>query len=73
MKFEIIPDYIDCQSSIYNSKITSIASKDLKINSIRIDIMEESIPEIQTIIDTHLRGQKMSGEIYTNGHFARMV
>lgn len=73
MKFEVLPDNIDCQSTIYNSKITSIESKDLKIDSIRIDVADESLVEIQKIIDTHKSGKKMSGEKYTNGHISRNV
>lgn len=73
MKFEVLPDNIDCQSTIYNSKITSIESKELKINSIRIDVTDETLAEIQKIIDTHKSGQKMSGEKYTNGHIVRSV
>ena len=73
MKFRVIPDNIDCQSQIYNSKITSIESKDLRINSIRIDILDESMEEIQHIINTHISGEKLSGEIYTNGHMNRPV
>lgn len=73
MKFEVLPDNIDCESAIYNSKITSIESKDLKINSIRIDVTDEPLNEVQKIINTHKSGQKMSGEKYTNGHIARSV
>ena len=73
MKFEVFPDNIDCESTIYNSKITSIESKDLKINSIRIDVTDEPLNEVQKIINTHKSGQKMSGEKYTNGHIARSV
>ncbi len=73
MKFEVIPDNIDCESSIYNSKITSIESKGLNINSIRLDIIDEDLSEIQNIINTHLSGKKLSGENYTNGHIARIV
>ena len=73
MKFEVLPDNIDCESTIYNSKITSIESKDLKINSIRIDVTDEPLNEVQKIINTHKSGQKMSGEKYTNGHIARSV
>ena len=73
MKFQVLPDNIDCQSQIFNSKITSIESHDLNIDSIRIDILNEDINDIQTIIDTHLQGKKLSGECYTNGHINRPV
>ena len=73
MNFRVIPDNIDCESTIYNSKITSIESKNLKIDSIRIDVIDEEISEIQKIIDTHKNGNKVSGENYTNGHINRPV
>ena len=73
MNFRVIPDNIDCQSTIYNAKITSIESKNLKINSIRIDVIDEKVSEIQKIIDTHKNGNKLSGEVYTNGHINRPV
>lgn len=71
--FRVIPDNIDCQSRIYNSKITSIETNDLNVDSIRIDILDESVSEIQKIIDNHKAGKKMSGEQYTNGHLNRPV
>lgn len=73
IKFEVIPDNIDCQSTIYNSKITSIASKELNISSIRIDVLDESIEEINNIILIHKSGEKLQGNKYTNGHFNRPV
>ena len=73
MLFRVIPDNIDCESTIYNAKTTSIESKNLKINSIRIDIIDEDVSEIQKIIDTHKMGNKLSGEKYTNGHMNRPV
>ena len=73
MKFRVLPDNIDCQSQILNSKITSIASKEISIDSIRIDLLDETVEEIQNIIDTHRKGGKLSGEDYTNGHINRPV
>lgn len=73
MDFRVLPDNIDCQARIYNSKTTSIETSDLNVDSIRIDILEESFTEIQKIIDTHKKGKKISGEQYTNGHLNRPV
>ena len=73
LDFRIIPDNIDCQSTIYNCKTTSIESKNVNINSIRIDIIDETTEEILKIIDTHKNGNKLNGENYTNGHANRMV
>lgn len=71
--FRIIPDNTDCQSTIYNCKTTSLESKNLNVDSIRIDIIDETIDEISTIIKTHKNGQKLNGEKYTNAHAVRNV
>ena len=73
MDFRVIPDNIDCQSRIFNSKITSVETNNLNIDSIRIDVIDENIQEVQHIIDTHKKGKKLSGEKYTNGHINRGV
>ena len=52
MKFPIMPDNIQTVSTIFNSKITSISPKNLLIDSARIDILDESIEEINNIITT---------------------
>ena len=73
IKFRVLSDNIDCQSRIFNSKINSIESKELNVDSIRLDFIDESIEEMQIAIDTHKTGKKFSGEKYTNGHFNRPV
>lgn len=73
LDFRVIPDSIDCQSNIYNAKTTSIESKDLLVDSIRLDFIDETFDEIQQIIDIHKKGNKMSGDKYTNGHINRPV
>jgi len=72
-KFPIITNPINCNSMIYNSKITSISYKDLNINNIRIDILEESIEEINNIIKVHKLGNRMEGQNYTNGNLNREI
>ena len=71
--FLVLPDNTNCTSSIYNSKITSLASRNLNIDSIRIDILDESVQKINNIVAIHVMGEKLSGEKYTNGHIARPV
>ena len=73
LDFRILPDSIDCQSRIYNAKITSIETTDISVDSIRLDIIDEPFAEVQKIIDTHRVGEKLSGENYTNGHLNRPV
>ncbi len=73
LDFRILPDNIDCQSKIFNAKITSIETSDLLVDSIRIDIIDEPLANVQKIIETHRAGKKMSGDVYTNGHLNRPV
>ncbi len=72
-KFRVIPDNSQTITSIYNSKILSIDFKDLGIDYARIDILEETIPEINNIIQTVKSGNRFKGQNYTNGHLNRNV
>lgn len=71
-EFPIVTDRINCNNHIYNSKITSIEWKNLNVNSIRIDILDESIDEINNIIRQHKCGMKLQGSTYTNGNLNRI-
>lgn len=71
--FPILPDSIDTVTTIYNSKITSIISTDFYSSSYRIDVLEESIDEINSIIQTVVKGKRLEGEQYTNGNLNRIV
>jgi len=71
--FRVVPDNIDCQSRIFNSKINSIETKNLNVDSLRVDILDENFSEVQNIINEVKLGNKLSGENYTNGHFNRPV
>lgn len=71
--FRIITDNIDTVTTIYNSKITSIEHKDVNVNSVRIDILDETINEINDIIKTVKTEQKLEGKDYTNGNFNRDI
>ena len=71
--FRIIPDNTQTITTIYNSKITSIEHTDIPIDSIRIDILDENIDEINSIIKTISSGKKLEGNIYTNGNFNKEI
>ena len=73
LKFRIVPDNLQTHTSIYNSKILSISPDDLNIDYARIDILEETIPEINDVIRTVKAGKRFEGENYTNGHLNRNV
>ena len=71
--FRIIPDNVDTVTTIYNSKITSIEHNEICVNSVRIDILDESISEINNVISIVKTGKKLEGQEFTNGNFAKMV
>lgn len=72
-EFPIYTDRINCNNLIYNAKTTSISYKDLNLDSIRIDILNEDLKEIQNIIDVHKTGDRLEGQDYTNGNLNREV
>lgn len=71
--FRITPDNMQTITTIYNSKITSIAPKELNVDSVRIDILDESIEEINHIISLVKNGDRLEGEAYTNGNLNRII
>ncbi len=66
-KFRILPDNTSTLTTIYNSKILSVKYDDIVCDSIRIDILDENINEIQEIINTVRSGNRFEGKDYTNG------
>ena len=72
-EFPIITDRINCNSKIYNSKITSISHKDLVLDSIRIDFLDENVNDIQNIIDIHRNGERLEGSNYTNANLFKEI
>lgn len=73
MKFRIIPDNIQTVTTIYNSKITSISPKDFDIDFARIDILDETVNEMNKIIQYVKSGKRLEGKEYTNGNLNRGI
>lgn len=73
MKFEIMPDNIQTVTTIFNSKTTSISPKNFQIDYARIDILHETIPEINKIINTVKSGKHFQGKEYTSGNLNREI
>ena len=71
--FPLYPDYLQCVSTIYNSKITSIASEDFKPDYKLISIMDESIIQINDIIKKVKNNLIYDGNDYTSGNFNKIV
>ena len=72
--FPIIPDSIQTVSTLYNSKITSICAKDFdNASSYRIDLLDETIDNINNIVNIVLSGGRLEGKDYTNGNLNRVI
>ncbi len=71
--FRILPDNIETVTTIFNSKITSISPKEIPVDSVRIDILDETIDEINNIIKIVKSGNRFEGTEYTNGNFNREI
>ena len=73
-KFRVIPDNIDTTTTIYNSKITSISPNDVSNStSYRIDIIDENIDDIKTIINKIKNRERLEGTNYTSGNLNRLI
>ncbi len=71
--FPVYTDTTNCNSLIYNSKITSIEYENLNVDNIRIDILQEDINQINNIINLHINGKRLEGNVYTNGNLNKDV
>ena len=71
-KFKIIPDSIDCITTIYNSKTLSIMPKRI-YSSFRLDFIHENIQEINSIIESVKNRKKIEGQNFTNGNWFRNI
>lgn len=72
-EFPIYTDRINCNSLIYNSKITSLSYKDINVDSICIDILDESFEQIQDIVNVYKMGDKYEGKDYTNSNINKEI
>lgn len=73
MNFRILFDNLQTVSTIYNSKITSIVSNEFDVDCTRIDILDETIDEINFIVQQVLDGKRLEGKNYTNGNLNREI
>ena len=73
MLFRILPDNTQTISTLYNSKTTSIKHSDFKISSVRIDILDESLDEINDIALKAFKDERFEGKNFTNGNLNRSI
>lgn len=72
-EFRIIPDNIQTVTLICNSKTLSISTKDVPINSVRLDMIDESIEQINEVVNKAYNREKLEGMQYTNGNLYKDV
>ena len=73
LTFRIIPDNIQTVSTIYNSKIISIDGSLFNVSSYRIDVLDEDINTINSIVGTVISGKRLEGKDFTNGNLNREI
>ena len=73
ISFPILPDNVQTVTTLFNSKITSICPQDFSIDFARIDILEEDISQINTIVQLVKEGKRLEGKLYTNGNLNRKI
>lgn len=71
--FRVVPNSIETVTLICNSKTLSVSTKDLPVNFVRLDILDESIDEINEAVDKAYNREKLEGFQYTNGNLYREV
>ena len=72
-EFRFLPDNIQTVTTVFNSRITSIETKDFNAKSCRLNILDETIDEINKVIDTVSKGNRLEGSTYTNGNLNREI
>ena len=73
MEFPIMPDNIQTVTTLFNSKVTSLAPNSFNVDSVRIDILDESNEEISEILQTVRAKKRFEGKDYTNGNLNREI
>jgi len=68
--FPIITDTTNCHTKIYNSKILSCDYKNIDVDFVRIDVLNETFDEIADIIYNVRNGKNYSGIDYTFGNIS---
>ena len=73
MEFPIMPDNIQTVTTLFNSKITSISPNSFNVDSVRIDILDESNGQIDNILKTVKAKKRFDGKDYTSGNLNREI
>ena len=74
MKFRLLPDNLQTITTVYNSKTLSILPNDFNnVNSYRIDVLDESIDDINNIVNKIKSNERFEGKDYTTGNLKREI
>lgn len=73
MKFRILPDNIQTVTTIFNCKTLSIIPSDFPVDSVRVDILDENILEINKIVEMVKHNKRFEGRDFTNGNLNREI
>ena len=73
MEFPIMPDNIQTVTTLFNSKITSISPNSFNVDSVRIDILDESNGQIDNILKTVKDKKRFEGKDFTSGNLNREI
>ena len=73
MHFRSLPDNIQTVTTIFNSKITSIYPREFNVDYARIDVLDETIEDINEIIHRVNNNQRFDGSHYTNGNLNKEI
>lgn len=72
-KFRLLPDPFSGTTTIFNTKTLSIPSYNLSCNSIRLDFIDETVEDINKIVELASSGNFLQGKDYTNWNYNRVV
>ena len=73
MNYRILNDNIQTITTIYNNRTTSISYKNIKTDFARVSILDETIDEINEVIEAVRNDKTFSGEDYTKLNFNKLV
>lgn len=72
-EFRILPDSFQTVSLICNSKTLSITTKELPVTSVRLDMIDETIEQINEAVNKAYFRERLEGLQYTNGNLYKEV
>lgn len=72
-EFRVIPDDLQTVSLIFNSKTLSIATHAISVNFVRLDMIDETVDEMNEAISKAYQRERLEGLQYTSGNLNKEV